>query len=271
MFLGVIITKRVHFFSKGRDVKKFLTLSVILLLAEIAIAQDSGDPGIKDTVSFCNVEYYVASEAPFSGQIKIEIWLYNDSNSEEFLSGVVLPLRWTGPVHFDSFSFLGTKAETLTSKDVNIDNTDNTVLVYAGVVVNYTSIIPGKGKLVTLMGTVQDTGVFILDTVSYIKDQTYYQVCFTPIVAYCFSPVIKKLEFRIRPDSLIAGDVNQNGQIGLEDIICLVNYIFRGERLFLRQIMDVNANCVVNLVDLVFLVNYIWKSGPQPVIGCACY
>ncbi|MGH7889066.1 MAG: hypothetical protein ACRENF_00775, partial [Thermodesulfobacteriota bacterium] len=88
---------------------------------------------------------------------------------------------------------------------------------------------------------------------------------------YCFSPVIKKLEFRIRPDSLIAGDVSQNGQVGLEDIICLVNYIFRGERFFVRQVLDVNADCVVNLVDIIFLVNYIWRSGPQPVMGCACY
>ncbi len=249
--------------------KRFLSIIIVLLLggAGITYAQDSGDPGIKDTVSFCNVEYLVSSEPPFSGSIKIEVWLYNDSNEFEYLGSIGLPLRWTGPVNFDSFSFLGSKVETLTYKGVDIDNTNKFLRVSAS---GSDWIMPGKGKLVTLFGTVQDTGAFMLDTVSYIKDQTYYNVCFTPFVLYCFKPVIKKLEFRIRPDSLIAGDVSQNGELGLEDIICLVNYIFRGERLFLRQVLDVNADCVVNIVDLVFLVNYIWKSGRQPVMGCMC-
>ena len=246
--------------------RKITALIIFLLLAEIGYAQDPDDPGIKDTVSFCDVEYYVSSEPPFSGTIKIEVWLYNDSNQIEGLTGIVLPLRWTGPVYFDSGSFLGSKIETLTYKDVSIDNT-NKILIVDAVYSGAYYIIHGKGKLITLFGTVQDTGAFMLDTTRTKSIIT----CFSPVVAYCFSPVIKKLEFRIRPGSLIAGDVSQNSQVGLEDIIALVNYLYRGETFFVRQILDVNTDCVVNLVDLVFLVNYVLKSGPHPVFGCACY
>jgi len=68
--------------------------------------------------------------------------------------------------------------------------------------------------------------------------------------------------------ALIPGDVNNDSNVNLADIIYLVNYIFKGGPSPVLQFAgDVNANCLTNLSDLIYLVNYVFKSGPDPE-GC---
>ncbi len=64
----------------------------------------------------------------------------------------------------------------------------------------------------------------------------------------------------------LCGDVNADNKVNLQDIIYLVNYIFKGGPTpkLTKLIGDVNKDGNVNIGDLVYLVNYIFKGGPKP-------
>jgi len=67
----------------------------------------------------------------------------------------------------------------------------------------------------------------------------------------------------------VSGDLNQDGQANIADVIFLVNYVFKGGiKPFPLFTADVNADCKVNLADIIYYVNYVFKSGPQPKVGC---
>jgi hypothetical protein len=71
-----------------------------------------------------------------------------------------------------------------------------------------------------------------------------------------------KLEFALR------GDVNGDEVVELGDIVCLINYVFKGgpEPHPLDR-GDVNCNGVVDLGDVVYLINYVFRGGPPPCQG----
>lgn len=61
------------------------------------------------------------------------------------------------------------------------------------------------------------------------------------------------------------GDANQDGKIGLPDIIYLVNYIFKsGSSPNPPAFGDSNCDGKLNLVDLIYLVNFIFRGGASP-------
>ena len=61
------------------------------------------------------------------------------------------------------------------------------------------------------------------------------------------------------------GDVNANGGVGIEDVVYLVNYLWRsGPEPPILEVGDVNCDWFVNEADIVYLVNYLWRSGPAP-------
>jgi hypothetical protein len=63
----------------------------------------------------------------------------------------------------------------------------------------------------------------------------------------------------------ICGDANRNGDVDIDDIVFIVNYIFSGgpapEPLHIA-----NTNCMesVDIDDIIFLVNYVFQAGPDP-------
>lgn len=68
----------------------------------------------------------------------------------------------------------------------------------------------------------------------------------------------------------MSGDLNQDGNANIADIIFLVNYIFKGgAQPYPLFTADVNVDCKVNLTDIVYFVNYVFKGGPAPQQGCA--
>jgi len=66
------------------------------------------------------------------------------------------------------------------------------------------------------------------------------------------------------------GDMTHDGSVRSDDLIWLVNYIYRDgpapEPIFLG---DVNLSCTIDLSDVVFLVDYIFRAGDPPTHGCA--
>ena len=64
----------------------------------------------------------------------------------------------------------------------------------------------------------------------------------------------------------ICGDANADTKINLQDIIYVVNYVFKGgpAPVPVKEAGDVNKDGKVNLSDIIYLVNYIFKGGPKP-------
>jgi len=65
------------------------------------------------------------------------------------------------------------------------------------------------------------------------------------------------------------GDVNGNGVANSEDIIYLVNFIFKsGTMPFGDYTADMNCDGTTNAGDIITLVNYVFKSGALPCNTC---
>lgn len=61
------------------------------------------------------------------------------------------------------------------------------------------------------------------------------------------------------------GDANADGDVGLIDVVYLINYLFKGRPApNPTWIGDVNCDDDVDLIDIVYLINYLFKGGPPP-------
>ncbi len=64
------------------------------------------------------------------------------------------------------------------------------------------------------------------------------------------------------------GDANGDGDIDIEDVILLLNYLYKNgpapECAPITLCADVNGNGVVEVGDVVYLINYLFKGGPTP-------
>lgn len=61
------------------------------------------------------------------------------------------------------------------------------------------------------------------------------------------------------------GDANGDGEIGIGDIVYIINYLYKSGPAPSPMISgDCNCDGVVNVGDIVFLINYLFKGGPAP-------
>ena len=67
----------------------------------------------------------------------------------------------------------------------------------------------------------------------------------------------------------IAGDMTNDGNTSLGDVIYLINVLFKGWS-FPTPVAaaDVSGDCQVNLSDVIYYVNYIFHFGPALKLGC---
>jgi hypothetical protein len=63
----------------------------------------------------------------------------------------------------------------------------------------------------------------------------------------------------------VVGDVNANGIVNIEDVVYLVNCLYReGPAPPAPHVGDANCDQVVDVGDVVFLINYLFRGGPPP-------
>ena len=61
------------------------------------------------------------------------------------------------------------------------------------------------------------------------------------------------------------GDVNADGNVGLVDIVYMINWMFKGGSDLCPPIMgDVDFSRGISLSDIVYLINYSFRGGPAP-------
>ena len=66
------------------------------------------------------------------------------------------------------------------------------------------------------------------------------------------------------------GDLSGNGSVNLQDLVILVNYIFKSGPTPVKCVADVNSDDIINLADIIFLVNRLFRHGPAPSPPTCC-
>ncbi len=68
-------------------------------------------------------------------------------------------------------------------------------------------------------------------------------------------------------DLTFKGDLNDDHEADLEDLMILINYIFFGLQVHDATLCygDVNCTLDVNMVDIIYFVNYLFRGGPPPI------
>lgn len=239
-------------------VSAVVVLVVGLFFNGVTYAQD---PGIPDTVRFKPWGTYIPCP-PCTGHAVVPLVVYTD----EYLLGMRIILRSSGPVSWDTAQFVGQRANHMSGKGITILND---MLKLVGVSVGDT-IPPGNGIIAYLHLAVQDTGWASVDTIIISEGPLDYTF-FTDIYGLEVLPeVILKSEFNLQPQDSPPGDVDKSGGVDIVDAVFLINYLFRnGPAPPYRPCADPNIDCSVSLSDVVYLINYIFRSGPEPQPGCA--
>jgi len=71
--------------------------------------------------------------------------------------------------------------------------------------------------------------------------------------------------FKVAFEPLICGDVNDDGNVDILDIISLVNYKFKGGPApVYERLANVNCDSSINVLDIIYLVQFKFKQGPPP-------
>ena len=70
-------------------------------------------------------------------------------------------------------------------------------------------------------------------------------------------------------DSNFCGDIDGSLNVDIDDIVCLINYVFYGGYAPLPlSCGDVDCSMNVDIDDIVYLIYYVFSMGPQPCAEC---
>ena len=74
------------------------------------------------------------------------------------------------------------------------------------------------------------------------------------------------LQGYVNTAAFVHGDVKGDGDVGLADVVYLINYVLKGgpePKPYEAGDMDCRNNWV-DLADIVYLINYLFRGGPAP-------
>ncbi len=126
------------------------------------------------------------------------------------------------------------------------------------ILLNHSTLLPGCLFYDNLNGT------GFVDCGNYSILPGYYNFTFRAIDNYSGYDD-QLIELEVKSQLVLSGkcgDANNDNKINLQDIIYLINYIFKGGPLPFN--LDPNNDGKFNLADVIYLVNHIFKGGPEP-------
>ncbi len=115
--------------------------------------------------------------------------------------------------------------------------------------------------LATFTFTISDTMTVCVDTTWFLDAGLWFTRYDATIYFPRHNPLCMTVKFFNR------GDANGNGEVHIDDIVYLINYLFMGGPAppALRA-GDANCDAVVDVADVIYLINYLFQGGPPP--GC---
>ena len=215
---------------------------------------DSILPVFDDVLEICNTLIPAGS-----GQCRTDFYL----NSEKAVEALAIPFTYscaTSPVTCDSISFIGSQYSHYELKGYDINNAENTAVVGF---VNIDESVPPAGEVkigsawFTVTPSTSEQEI-IIDTTRFSPDGI---IVFTTQSKDPFIPTIE-----IIPEiPYMCGDVTDDGDVNILDIVFLINYKYKGgpapEPL---ESGDVNSDESIDILDIVYIINYKYKNGPEP-------
>jgi len=221
--------------------------------------QDPNDPGAPDSVSFYpEFAYYPLPSGP--GLFYAHIRVANDDS----VGVMMLPLTWSGPVHFDSITF----RETVFGDSIRIANPDTMAdeALIGLIPLQDPPIPPTQGLFTTLCFTLTNmTGLVQIDSTFILPIN---HTLFTTTEPEGYVPQYVAGEFPVLP--YWPGDATFDGQLrDVSDVVYLINYLYRGGPPPPHPISaDINGpDRLIDIEDVLYLINYLYKYGPEPNPG----
>lgn len=86
------------------------------------------------------------------------------------------------------------------------------------------------------------------------------------VTGYSWDDLTNDDYFTIKYVQFLRGDVNNDEEVTISDVVYLISYLFRSgpDPLPAPVVGDANCDDKVDIIDAVYLVNYLFKSGPAP-------
>ncbi|MDP3024048.1 MAG: dockerin type I domain-containing protein [candidate division Zixibacteria bacterium] len=131
----------------------------------------------------------------------------------------------------------------------------------------------GVGSLSTVPHPTPDTGFFTWVPVPADTQNSPYTDTFIVNdgtgLADTGTVLIKVKPRQVVPPSAKNGDVNGDGNVNTNDVIFLVNFLFKdGPPPKPPAAGDINADCFTTVADIIYLINYLFRGGPAPKVWC---
>ncbi len=130
--------------------------------------------------------------------------------------------------------------------------------------------VPYDDSLVTLFGlNVPVDGSYIihermLELGNYSNLHTYYNQGHSPYTNMVFETEFSSefLYELVCSNNILLGDINQDNNINISDVVLLINYILNGENISDEELLiaDLNQDNSINVSDVVMLVNIILSN-----------
>ena len=226
----------------------------------LTCGQDPNDPNIADTLFFYSqYAYYPLPAGP--GQFYAHV----GASCDDSVGAMTAPFIWTGPVHFDSITYLeAVFPESIRVVSPEIDSVTDQVMV--GLIPLYDPPIPPtQGLFTTLCFTLTDqTGIVQIDS-TFMGPINH--VLFTTTEPQGYRPQFVAGEIPVV--AYWPGDATFDGLLDVADPVYLLNFIYKGGPLPQHPITsDLNEpDRLIDIEDVLYLLNYLFKRGPVPLPG----
>jgi hypothetical protein len=273
-----------------------LLVSTILILNGFCWAQCPEDP---NDLGFCDTLIAVSWDErecdSFPCFVHVPLLVTHDSNTipgpnvQDSIAGFIIPLKWTNtnPSAYCSLSAeknVFSYADTVNGIFRHFGGMHNRMLawyeagkywnVYSDIGNQYFmfSLVPMQPQcqrwwegdsvlLATFTFTVSDTMSVCVDTCFYAGMYPLWFIRTDAVVHVPQDnmPLCMTVKFFKR------GDANGNGEIHIEDIVYLINYLFMdGPPPPAVKAGDANSDGVIDIGDAIYLMNYLFGGGPAP-------